>query len=522
MPSDPVERRSTWLDAIERAGNRLPHPITLFVLLAALVLVASVVASHLGLSVTHPRDGSTIRAVNLLNREGVQRCFTEAVRNFVGFAPLGIVLAAMIGVGVAERSGLIAATLHAFVRGVPARWLTTAVVFAGIMSHLAGDAGFLIIPPVAAVLFVSVGRHPLAGIAAAFAGVAGAFSASLLPTMLDVLLADLTRQAAEGSHLLKPNYTIQILGNYYFMAASAVLLTGVGTWVTTRFVEPRLGRWTQPVPSGGDDGPAATVAHDLEPLDPAVERRGLRAALLALGVTLGLMALLVVFPGAPLRAAGGSLLQQIQPFLTSMVVQILLVFLIPGIVFGVSTGRIRNDHDAARMASETMSTMGGYIVLAFFAAQFINYFAWSNLGAMLAIGGAKLLLAMHFHGAPLFIAFIVLIALLNLFISSASAKWAVVAPVFVPMFMQLGYAPEATQLFFRIGASCTNVVTPLLPYLPILLAFGRRYDPTLRPGTFIAMMVPYSLAFLVAWTGLLIVWLMLGLPFGPGVGLNYL
>lgn len=505
-------RRSTWLDVVERVCNRLPNPITLFVLLAGLVLVASAVVSSLGWTVAHPRDGSPIAAVNLLSRANVQRCFTESVKNFVEFAPLGIVLVAMIGVGVADRGGLIAATLSGFVRAVPPRFLTAAIVFAGIMSHVAGDAGLIIVPPIAAVLFVSAGRHPIAGIAAAFAGVGGAFSATLLPTMLDVVLANMSQNAVTDARLSDAAYRVNILGNYYFMLVSALLLTLVATLVTTRIIEPRLGPWR---------APADTASNTIDEDPPHVARRGLRAAVISIFITFALIALLVLPPDAPLRAtAGDTLIQRIEPFLSSMVVWILLLFLIPGIAYGVSAGRIRSDHDVARLASESMNTMGGYIVLAFFAAQFIKYFAWSNLGAMLAVAGADLLRAMNFHGTPLLLCFVIFLALLNLFITSASAKWAVIAPVFVPMFMQLGYTPEATQLVFRIGESCTNIVTPLFPYLPLILGFCRRYDPNMRNGSLLALMLPYSLAFLVAWSALLVTWIWLALPIGPDVGLR--
>jgi aminobenzoyl-glutamate transport protein len=492
------------LDLIERLGNQLPHPVTMFVLFALLVAIASAIASALGFSAIHPKDGSTIVPVNLLTADGLRRMFTEATRNFTGFAPLGTVLVAMLGIGVAEGSGLIATALRALVTRVPRQWLTATVVFAGILAHLAADAGIIVLPPLAAILFVSVGRHPLAGIAAAFAGVAGGFSASVLPTTLDVLLAGLTQEAVDASRLL-PGYHVQLLGNYWFMIAASPVLVIAGTWITHKFVEPRLGAWA----GAGDD-----AARGLTP----VESRGLVAAGLATLGTIALFALLAS-PVGPLQDEGSTLLVRLRPFFDSMVTLVMLFFLIPGLAYGIATGKIRNDHDVAKMASDSMGTMATYIVLAFTAAQFVSWFAWSNLGAIVAITGADGLKRLGLEGAPLLAAFVLFSAGLDVFLASASAKWAILAPVFVPMFTLLGFTPEGTQAVYRIGDSITNVITPLMPYMPFILAYVQRYDPKAGTGTIIAMMLPYSIAFLVLWTMLLMVFYWAGWPIGPGVGL---
>lgn len=490
------------LDLIERIGNRLPNPVTLFALLAVGVLVASSVVSRLGLEVHHPRDGSVIVAVNLLDARGVRRVFTDAIKNFMGFAPLGSVLAAMIGIGVAEASGLIAVLLRGLVLAVPRRALTAAVVFTGLLAHVAADAGFVVLPPMAAMLFAAVGRHPIAGLAAAFAGVAGGFSANVLPTMLDVLLASFTQEAVNASKLVA-DYHVEVLGNWYFLAASAPMLTLVATVITERVVEPRLGPY---------EGPRE-VLRSLEPS----ERRGLAHAGLAACVTIALILALVLPSGAPLRIAAPTLLDQIRPFFDSMVVLVLILFFVPGVAYGISTKRIRSDHDVAKMIGDTLATMGTYIALAFAASQFVSYFAWSNLGAMVAISGAAALQRLGLSGGPLLASFVLFTALVNLFISSASAKWAMLAPIFVPMFLLLGFSPEATQVVFRIGDSSTNIVTPLLPYLPIVLSVVRRHQPEAGTGTIIALMAPYSVAFLISWTLLLLVFFALGWPLGPGV-----
>ena len=494
------------LDTIERVGNALPNPATMFLIMAALVVIASAITAGTGVTVLHPKDGSTIAAVNLLSRDGIRRMLTEAVKNFVGFAPLGTVLVAMIGIGVAEASGLIGVAMRAFVMAMPRGLLTAAVVFTGVNANQAADAGIIVLPPLGAMLFAAAGRHPLAGIAAAFAGVAGGFSANLLPSTLDVLLAGFTQEAVTASKLL-PDYHVQLLGNYWFMVAATPLLTVLGTWITHKFVEPRLGPWKPEEPAGH------------EPLTPE-ERRGLRAAGIATLVTaLGFVAL--VMPGwGPLRVAGATTLERLKPFFDSMVTLILLAFFVPGLAYGLAAGKIRNDHDVMRMTSATMATMGGYIVLAFCAAQFVSYFAWSNLGSIVAISGARLLKEIGLQNGPLLAGFVLFAATLNLLITSASAKWAILAPIFVPMFTLLGFTPEATQAVFRVGDSSTNIITPLMPYMPFVIAAAQRYDPKAGTGTMISLMLPYSVAFLLMWTALLLVFYALGWDIGPGVGMR--
>jgi len=493
------------LDLIERLGNALPNPATMFVIFAALVAIASAVTAGLGVSVTHPRDGSLITPVNLLTMDGVRRMFTEAAKNFTGFAPLGTVLVAMIGIGVAEGSGLIGAALRGLVTRVPASLLTATVVFAGINANLAADAGIIVLPPLAAVMYAAVGRHPLIGIAAAFAGVAGGFSANLLPSPLDVLLIGLTQEAVNASRLL-PGYQAQVLGNYWFLIAATPLLTVAGTWVTEKIVAPRLGPWKRE-----DDATASGVT-------PA-ERNGLVAAGASMLLTAAAFAWLAS-PWGPLRGDGDNLLAQLKPFFDSMITLVFLFFLVPGLVYGFVAGTIKNDHDIVRMASDSMASMASYIVLAFTAAQFVSWFAWSNLGAIVAISGADGLKALGFQGAPLLALFVLFAATINLLISSASAKWAILAPVFVPMFTLLGFTPEGTQAVYRVGDSCTNIITPLFLYMPLILAYVRKYKPEAGTGTVVSMMLPYAVVFLVMWTGLMLLFYWTGWPIGPGVGIR--
>jgi aminobenzoyl-glutamate transport protein len=492
---------SGLLDRIERWGNKLPHPFNLFLLFSLAVLIVSWIAHALGVSVTHPLTGKPIVAVNLLDRQGFQNIVTKAVSNFTGFAPLGTVLVAMIGVGVAERSGLFAAALKGFVRSVPQWLITAALVFAGVNASLTVDAGYVILVPLGAVLFTQVGRHPIAGLAAAFAGVSGGFSANLFLTPLDPLLAGLTQEAAR---LYDPKYVVPATANYYFMVGSTFLLTFIGAAVNNWIVEPRLG------PYQVQREPRADAWR-------AEERRGLIAAGFTVIVEIIILLFLTLPDNALLRDAKGNL----DPFFQGMVVLMSIGFLLPGIAYGLAAATIKNNRDVGRMIDETLGTMGSYIALAFAASQFVAYFGWSNLGLILAVTGADLLRASGLSGISLIVLFIFVCAAIDLFVASASAKWAVVGPVFVPMLMIMGYSPEVTQAAYRIGDSFTNIITPLMPYMPLIIAFAQKYEPRIGLGTLLTLMLPYSVAFAVGWTLLLALWLLLGIPLGPGSGMVY-
>jgi aminobenzoyl-glutamate transport protein len=491
------------LNFVERTGNRLPDPITLFVLFIGLVLFLSWFAWLLGASATHPGTGEEIRAVNLLTGESIQRILVEMPRTFTDFPPLGLVLVVMIGIGVAERTGLIETSLKAFVRSVPGWLVTAALVLGGLLSSLAVDAGYVVLIPLGAVIFHGMGRHPIAGLAAAFAGVSGGFSANLLLTALDPLLAGFTEPAAQ---LLDPAYRVDPTANWWLMAALVPVFTLGGTLVTERILEPRLGAYTG----------AVTVEED-EPLT-ARERKGLMAAGLTVILTLGVIAWWGIPEDGVLRGPEG----EITPLLSSIVALMLFVFFLPGLVYGIVTGKVRNDKEVASMTSETMSSMGAYIVLAFVAAHFIAFFNWSNLGLILAISGADGLRAVGFTGLPLVVSFVLVSAGINLFIGSASAKWAIMAPVFVPMLMLLGYSPELTQAAYRIGDSFTNILTPLLPYYPLVIIFAQKYEKDIGLGTLISSMLPYSVVFALTAIPMLLIWVWFGIPLGPGAPLEYL
>lgn len=508
MPESNRPRRGffdAFLHTVERVGNALPHPATLFAGLALLVILLSWVASLFHLEVLHPGTGKTIQPFNLFSLEGLHLILTKTVTNFTEFAPLGVVLVAMLGIGIAEGSGLIGTALRLLVLSAPRRILTFVIVFAGIMSNTASEVGYVLLVPLSAVIFKAVGRHPIAGLAAAFAGVSGGYSANLLLGTIDPLLAGLTQEAA---HIIDKDYLVNPAANYYFLAVSTFFIAFAGTWVTERIVEPRLGR---------PDSQGET--EDIQQISDA-ERRGLRFAVLA-AVAFGALMLWGTLPanGFLRDQATGSLLHS--PFMSGIVTIIFITASIMGIAYGIGAGTIRSDSDVMKGMGKSMETMGTYIVLVFFAAQFVAYFRWTNLGLIFAIEGASVLQASGLGSIPLMIGFILLTAVINLVMGSASAKWTIMAPVFVPMFMLLGYSPELTQVVYRIGDSVTNIISPMMSYFALIVAFVQQYDKKSGIGTIIALMLPYSLVFAVIWTILLIIWMMLGWPIGPDALMTY-
>lgn len=501
--TDDRPRLARALDAIERAGNRLPHPATLFVLLALLVVGLSSLVARAGITVAHPTTGAAIAATDLASVAGLRRLMLELLPNFMGFGPLGPVLVCLLGLSVAEQSGLLGALVRVIVGATPARWLTLVVVFVGAISHTVGDVGYVLLIPLAASLFHAVGRHPLAGLAAAFAGVSGGFAANLLLSPNDLVLAGLTQEAAR---IIDPAYRVAPTASYYFLAASVALITVTGTIVTERVVAPRLG------PYVGDAVPTPA-----EPLTP-IERRGLWWALASVATLAALVAW-------GLRAPNGFLIDPERPgfvgsyFLRGLVFWIFTFGLVPGVIYGAITGRIRRDRDVYKAMSETLGLITGYLVVVFFIAQFIAVFGWSNLGVLLGVKGAAVLKAAGLGAIPLLVAVVVLTATVDLFIGSASAKWAMLGTILVPMLMLLGLAPELAQTAYRVGDSLTNIITPLSANFPLVLMYVQRYRPDAGIGTLAATMLPYTLVNAVAWTAMLVVWVWLGWPTGPGAPL---
>ncbi|MGL6099179.1 MAG: AbgT family transporter [Fusobacteriaceae bacterium] len=498
-----------FLDYVERTGNKLPHPTTLFAILCGLIALTSLVLAYFNVNVQFDainratgeiEKDQLITIKSLMTVSGLQWILKSAIKNFTGFAPLGTVLVCGFGIGIAEFSGLITASLKKIVVSTPKQLLTATVVFAGIMSNIASDVGYVVIVPLGAIVFMSFKRHPLAGLAAAFAGVSGGFSANLLVGTLDPLLGGITQEATK---IITNGITISAAANWYFMAASTFLITAIGTYVTNKIVEPRLGKYEGEMTS-------------LEELTP-VEKKGLKYAGVSIVVFLLVIASTILPENGILRSPTGGIM--VSPFMDGLIVIMALSFAVPGIVYGKIVGTIKNDTDVAEMMAKQMRIMASYIAMTFTAAQFIAWFNYTNLATVLAVNGATFLKSTGFVGAPLFISFVVVSAFINLFMGSASAKWAILAPVFVPMFMTLGYTPEFTQLAYRIGDSTTNIISPLMTYFAMIVAFAQGYKKDMKIGTLISMMVPYSIAFLIGWTILLIIWMVFKLPIGPGIGM---
>ncbi len=509
------ERKSTidkFLAIVEKTGNALPHPATLFAIFALLVVVLSAFFSWLNISVIHPGTGEVINAVNLMSKSGLHKILTEMVTNFTGFAPLGTVLVAMLGIGIAESSGLIGTALRLLVLKAPERLLTFVIVFAGILSNTASEVGYVLLVPLAAIIFLAAGRHPITGMAAAFAGVSGGYSANLLLGTIDPLLSDLSQEAAR---IIDPLYVINPTCNYYFMFVSTFFIAGVGTWVTEKIVSPRLGEYT------GDAKP-----EEIKSLTKA-EKNGLRWALISVLLLMALVLWGLIPEDGFLRDAQDPDILK-SPFFKGIVAFIFLSAGICGIAYGIGAKSIKSDNDVMTGMGKSMETLGLYIVLVFFAAQFVAYFKWTNIGLITAVKGANGLKAFIdlvgienqlLQSIVVMVPFILVASLINLVMGSASAKWAIMAPVFIPMFMLLGFTPEFTQVAYRIGDSATNIISPMMSYFALIVAFMQRYDKKAGIGTIISTMLPYTFFFLIVWTLLLIVWIALGIPIGPGAEL---
>lgn len=502
------------LGGIERVGNKLPHPVALFALFALAVVIISAICAALGVSATGELisggelQETTVSVVSLLTKDGLAYMFTSAVGNFTSYAPLGMVLVAMLGVGLAEKSGMIDTLLKRVVKSTPKKLLTPMIVFLGVMSNIASDSGYVILIPLGAMVFRACGRHPLAGLAAAFAGVSGGFSANLLIGTLDPLLAGISQTAVS---ILDPTYEVQVMGNYIFMCVSTVLITLLGTLITDKLVEPRLNAFSGEL-LGEEDESLTTVTPE--------QRKGLRNAGIAALVYVAIIVICCIPADSFFRNAEGQLLGS-TPLINSVVVLIALLFFIPGLAYGLTVGTFKNDKDVAGAMTKSMADMGSFLALAFVASQFIQYFSYTKLGTIIALAGAEFFRSINIGLIPLMVIFVLFSAFMNLFMGSASAKWNILAPVFVPMFMLLGYSPELCQLAYRIGDSCTNIITPLMTYYAVIILFAQRYDKKAGIGTITATMLPYSIVFLVSWTILLIIWLAAGLPIGLNTSLFY-
>lgn len=514
-PAVPKTLPQRFLDALEKVGNKLPDPAIIFVLALLAAWLASALLSSVQFTEIDPRSvkrdaagqitaSAPIVIKNLLAGENLAAFLARMVKTFTEFPPLGIVLVAMLGVGLAEQTGFIQAGLKYLLRITPAFLLSPMLILVAIISHSAGDTGYVLVIPLGGIIFAAAGRHPVAGIACAFAGVAGGFSASFLPSTLDPLLQGFTQSAAQ---IIDAKRTVNPLCNWYFMSAACVLVVSIGWLLTDRVIEPRLRRTLPLDGSGGHEGA------DLHNLGDA-EKRGFFWGIASFLVLCAGLTAVCLPKSSPFRAADGTLTGHGSPLMESIVALIAVFFLVPGIVHGYVAKTVKNHREVIQGMAKSMNTMGYYLVMAFCAAQFTYAFRESNLGALIALKGAGFLKGLALPGGVTIVGIILISTLVNLLIGSASAKWALLGPIFVPMLMQLGYAPEFTQAAYRIGDSSTNIVTPLLPYFPLIVVYCQRHAKQTGIGTLIATMLPYSLCFLTLWTTLLLIWWGLGLPLG--------
>ncbi|HLS09142.1 AbgT family transporter [Lentibacillus sp.] len=491
-----------FLNVIERIGNKLPDPFMLFVSLAIIVILLSWFISLFDVTFTQPGSDEQTSIKNLLSGAGLQFMVTSVIENFVGFKPLGIVLTMMLGVGLADKVGLLETFIKNTILRAPKALITYAVVFTGILGNLAADAAFVIVPPLAAMVFYNVGRHPLAGLAAGFAGVGAGFTANIIVANTDAVLSGISTevmQTIEGAPIVTP------VDNWFFMFVSTLVLTAAGGLITEKIVEPRLGQY-----EGG-----LTKAFEET---TALEKRGLRNAVIAAAVYVALLVLVLVWPDSPLRNDQGGMIPS--PFISGIVPVIMLFFITIGVAYGVTLKKIENTRSIAKYMGEAMKDLSSFIVLIFAVSQFIAYFEWTNIGSWLAVTGASFLESVDLTGIVAVVLFILLTALLNLFVYSGAAQWALEAPVFLKMFYFLDYHPAFIQAAYRIADSSTNIVTPMNPYFVIVLAFMKEYDKKAGLGTLMALMLPYSLIFLTVWILLFLAFVLFGIPFGPGIDVH--
>ena len=508
------------LNWIERSGNKLPDPVFIFVWCIFTVIIISVIASFFGYSAFHPTlldetgNKMIIHAESLLSASNIQRLLVDMPSTFTDFHPLGYVLVVMLGAGVAERSGLFATAMSASMSKAPKFLLTPAVALIGMIGNLAADAAYVVLIPLAGVVFAAANRHPIAGIAAAFAGVSGGFSANLIPGQLEPLLFGITEAAAES---LDPSWNANMVGNWYFISGMTLVFLPVIWFVTDRIIEPRL---NMHMPSDGKSQTAGIVKSPESELTQN-EIRGLRYSGLALLGVVFLWILLCVLPGTPLINESEQGISKFNPLLQSLVAGFFILFLAVGWAYGHGAGSIKDHRDVVKMMSESMSDLAYYLVLAFTAAHFVAMFNWSNLGLIFAINGASFLETSNLPDSILLSLIILFGAIINLFIGSASAKWALLAPVLVPMLMLLGISPEMSTAAYRVGDGATNIITPLMPYFPLILIFCQRWQKEFGIGSLAATMLPFSIALLLSGLVMTALWVIFSLPLGPNAPVEF-
>lgn len=491
-----------FLNLIEKIGNKLPHPFILFLYLAVGMIVLSWVVSLFNVSVTHPGTGETLEVKSLLSGEGLQFILSSTLTNFTGFAPLGLVLTMMLGIGLAEKVGLLESVMKKAILKAHGAMVTFTVFFIGILGNVASDAAFVVIPPLAAMVFYSVGRHPLAGLAAGVASSGIGFTANIIIAGTDALLSGISTEIAQT---IDPTVVVTPLDNWFFMSASTFILAAVGTIVTEKYVEPRLGKYT------GDAKVKLTTEHN------PLEKKALINTLIASIIYLLIIIIGILIPNSPLLNEDGTFLRS--PLMNGIIPIIFLFFVVTGITYGITIKKIQKTSDVPQIMAESIRELSGYIVLIFMISQFIAYFNWSNIATWLAVTSADFLISINLTNISVVVIFALLTAFLSLFIISGSALWALEAPIFLPMFMVLGYHPAFIQIAYRIGESSTNMITPLNPYFAIILAYMNEYDKKAGIGTLMALMIPYTIAFLSVWIVMLLAFGLLGIPVGPGISM---
>lgn len=491
-------KKAGLLGTIERVGNALPHPFILFLIITAGLVVLSAILAALGVQVTNPTTEEVVAVQSLLTKDGLTWFMTKMVSNFSSFAALGVVLAMQMAIGVAEGSGLLTTAMRRAILGVPTWLLTAVVLFLGINGSIASEASIIFIPPLAATAFWAAGKHPLAGLIAGYAATNAGFTANVMITATDALLAPVTQEVAQT---IDPTYTTTVANNWYFMIASCIILTVVGVFVNDKIIVPRLGEYK---------GEAVDNERDAT----TEEKKGLRNAGIFSVIYIAIILIGTIPKTGFLRGEDGTVVNG--PFISGLVGFLIVYFILVGVVYGKSVGVFKQASDIPAVMAKSLESLTGYIVLVFVIAQFIQIFSYTNLGTVIAVTAANFLKSAGFTGIPMILCVILITTLVNFFMTSGTAKWYIFAPIFVPMFMMLGYSPEFAQVIYRIGDSCTNPITPIYPYLPMIIGMASKYDKKTGMGTIISMMLPYSIAFLIVWVVLVIAWMLLGLPLGPG------
>lgn len=507
MPDNQESNGNGVLKWIENVGNKLPHPFWMFVWIIVLIIVLSALAAWSGINAVDPATGEVVKPQNLISGWGLRRFFEEMVSNFAFFAPFGLVLVMLMGVSVAERSGLLTIILRTMAFAVPRKIVLPVIFMIGACGNIGSDAGVVIVPPIAALIFSQMGLHPIAGLIAGYAGATAGFTANFFIAGTDVLLAGISTEVVQQ---INPDIEVSATANWYFMIVSTILLGIGGAFVASRFTIPRCRVFA----TGNDSIEAYEEAPELT----SVEKKGLRYAGLAALIFVTIIALLVIPENAPLRnQETGNIVPS--PFLRGLVPILFFFFAIPGYVYGKITGSIKKPDDMLNFMELGMKDLSGYIVLMLVVAQFINLFSWSRLDTIMAINGAEFLQSTGLTGPFMFTLYMILVAVINIFIGSGSAKWAIFAPIFIPMLLQLGYSPAFIQLMYRVGDSITNSISPLYVYFPLLIGWVRKYDKNVGIGTILSLLIPYAVVLFIMWVILLFIWFWLDLPIGVGEGI---